>query len=42
MGFCGTQHMERPAEFEDALNVLFSPLECESNEFVELETPCAL
>jgi len=42
VGFCGTQHMEFPAEFEDALNVLFSPLECESNEFVEVETPCAL
>ena len=42
VGFCGTQHTEFSAEFEDALNVLFSPLECESNEFVEVETPCPL
>jgi hypothetical protein len=40
VGFCGTLHVERPAEFEDALKVLFLPLECKSNEFVEVEAPC--
>ena len=42
VGFCGTQQGERPAEFEDALNVFVFPVECESNEFVEVETPCPL
>ncbi len=42
VGFCGTQQMGSPADFEEALNFLFSPLECESNEFIEVETPCPL
>jgi hypothetical protein len=42
VSFCDIQHMEHTAEFEDALNVLLSPLECVSNEFVEVETPCTL
>lgn len=42
VGFCGVRPMEFSGEFDDALNVLFAPLECESNEFVEVEAPCPL